>query len=59
MKGIGLHSPNITAFLNGKLGFFYEAGGTNGIDKKARKNIEKLVPIQYSTTIESENQLQV
>ena len=58
MKRIVLHSPNITAALNGKLGFFYEVGGTNGIDTKARKNIEELLPIYYSTKIESKKQLQ-
>ncbi len=58
MKRIVLHSPNITASLNGKLGFFYEVGGTNGIDAKARKNIEKLLPIHYSTKIESKKRLQ-
>lgn len=58
MKRIELHSPNVTASLKGKLGFFYEVGGTNGIDAKARKNIEELVPIHYSTKIESQKQLQ-
>ena len=58
MRRIALHSPNITASLNGKLGFFYEVGGTNGIDAKARKNIEKLLPIHYSTKIENKSQLQ-
>lgn len=58
MKRIKLHSPNITASLSGKLGFFYEVGGSNGIDAKARKNIERLLPIHYSTKIESKMQLQ-
>ncbi len=58
MKRIKLHSPNITASLNGKLGFFYEVGGTNGIEAKARKNIERLLPIHYSTKIENKSQLQ-
>jgi len=58
MKRIELHSPNITASLNGKLGFFYEVGGANGIDAKARKNIEELLPIHYSTRIENKKQLQ-
>jgi len=58
MKRIELHSPNITASLNGKLGFFYEVGGTNGIDATARKNIEELLPIHYSTKIGSKMQLQ-
>jgi len=58
MKRIELHSPNITARLEGKLGFFYEVGGTNGIDAKTRKNIEKLLPVHYSTRIESKKQLQ-
>ena len=57
MKRIKLHSPGITASLNGKLGFFYEVGGTNGIDVKARKNIEQLLPIHYSTKIENKTQL--
>jgi flavin-dependent dehydrogenase len=58
MKRIKLHSPNITVDLNGKLGFFYEVGGSNGIDAKARKNVEMLLPIHYSTRIESKTQLQ-
>jgi len=57
MKRIKLHSPNITASLDGKLGFFYEVGGTNGIDARARKNIERLLPIHYSTKIENKKQL--
>ena len=48
MKRIELHSPNVTASLEGKLGFFYEVGGTNGIDAKARNEIEDLMPIHYS-----------
>ena len=58
MKSITLHSPNITTSLNGKIGFFYEVGGTNGIDAKARNNIEELLPIHYSKKIESKKQLQ-
>jgi digeranylgeranylglycerophospholipid reductase len=57
MKRIKLHSPSVTASLNGKLGFFYEVGGTNGIDAKARKNIERLLSIHYSTKIENKAQL--
>jgi flavin-dependent dehydrogenase len=57
MKRIKLHSPSITASLNGKLGFFYEVGGTNGIDVRARKSIERLLPIHYSTKIENKTQL--
>ena len=57
MKRIKLHSPSVTAALNGKLGFFYEVGGTNGIDAKARKNIERLLPIHHSTKIENKTQL--
>jgi digeranylgeranylglycerophospholipid reductase len=58
MKRIKLHSPNITVSLNGKLGFFYEVGGANGIEAKARKNVEKLLPLHYSTRIESKTQLE-
>ncbi len=58
MKRIELHSPDATASLEGKLGFFYEVGGTNGVDAKARKNLEELLPIHYSTRIESKTQLQ-
>jgi flavin-dependent dehydrogenase len=58
MKRIELHSPSITASLNGKLGFFYEVGGRSGIDAKARKSTEELLPIHYSTRIESKKQLQ-
>ncbi|MBZ5529769.1 MAG: NAD(P)-binding protein [Acidobacteriia bacterium] len=58
MKRIELHSPNFTASLRGTLGFFYEIGGTNGIDAKARKKTEELLPIHYSTKITTKNQLQ-
>lgn len=58
MKRIELHSPNVTSSLNGKLGFFYEVGGTNGIEAKARKNVEQLLPIHYLTKIESKMQLE-
>ena len=58
MKKIRFHSPNITTALNGKMGFLYEIGGENGIDGKARKNIERLLPIHYSTKIEKKSQLQ-
>lgn len=58
MKRIELHSPNVTACGKGNLGFFYEVGGTNGIDARSRKNIEELLPIHYSTKIESKIQLQ-
>jgi flavin-dependent dehydrogenase len=58
MKKIVLHSPNVTVMLNGKLGFFYEVGGTNGIDVKARNNVEKVLPIHYSTKIEDKIELQ-
>ncbi len=57
MKKIKLHAPKISASLNGKLGFFYEVGGTNGIEAKVRKNTEKLLPIHYSTKIENKTQL--
>lgn len=57
MKRIKLHSPKFTASVNGKLGFFYEVGGTNGIDAKARKKIERLLPIHYSTKIENKTKL--
>ncbi len=58
MKRIELHSPNVTTSLKGKLGFFYEVGGANGIDAKARRTLEELLPIRYSTRIESKMQLQ-
>jgi len=58
MKRIELHSPNITVSYSGKLGFFYEVGGTNGIETKVRRNIEQLLPLHYSTRIESKIQLQ-
>jgi digeranylgeranylglycerophospholipid reductase len=57
MKKIKLHSPNVTAPLNGKLGFFYEVGGTTGIDAKARENIEQQIPIHYSAKIHDETEL--
>jgi len=57
MRRIKLHSPSATASLNGKLGFFYEVGGTNGIEAKARENTERLLPIHYSRRIENTAQL--
>jgi digeranylgeranylglycerophospholipid reductase len=57
MKKMKLHSPNVTAPLNGKLGFFYEVGGTAGIDAKARENIEQQIPIHYSTKIQDKTEL--
>jgi len=58
IRSIELHSPNVTASLNGKIGGLYEVGGINGIEAKARKNIEGLLPIHYSTKIKSKSQLQ-
>jgi digeranylgeranylglycerophospholipid reductase len=58
IRSIELHSSNVTASLNGKIGRLYEVGGTNGIEAKARKNIERLLPIRYSTKIKSKTQLQ-
>jgi flavin-dependent dehydrogenase len=58
MKKIVLHSPNVTVSGRGTLGFFYEVGGPNGVDVRARKSIEELLPIHYSTKIESKIQLQ-
>jgi flavin-dependent dehydrogenase len=58
MKKITLHSPNVTVTLKGKIGFLYEVGGVNGIDAEIRKNVEKLVPIHYSTRISHPEQLQ-
>jgi digeranylgeranylglycerophospholipid reductase len=57
MKKIQLHSPNVTASLNGKMGFFYEVGGTTSIDAKARENIEQQIPIHYSTKIQDKTEL--
>jgi flavin-dependent dehydrogenase len=58
LKKIKLHSPNVTVNLKGKLGFFYEVGGINGIDAKARMETEKLLPIHYLAKIENKIQLQ-
>ena len=58
MKKMELHSPNVTVSLKGKLGFFYEVGGTNGIEVKARKETEEFLPINYSAKIENKIQLQ-
>lgn len=57
IKRLDLHSPNVTASFNGELGFFYEIGGINGIEAKARKNVEQLLSIHYSRRIESRRQL--
>jgi digeranylgeranylglycerophospholipid reductase len=58
IRTIKLHSPNVTATLNGKIGCLYEVGGISGVEAKARKNIERLLPIHYSTKIRSKSQLQ-
>ena len=57
MKKIKLHSPSITISLNGKIGFFYEVGGTNGIEARERASTEKLLPIHYSARITRKTQL--
>ena len=57
IKKIMLHSPNSTVTLKGKIGFLYEVGGINGIDAKIRENVEKLLPIHYSTRIRHPEQL--
>jgi digeranylgeranylglycerophospholipid reductase len=58
MKKMELHSPNVTASIKGKLGFFYEVGGTNGIEVKAREETEELLPIHYSAKIVDKIQLE-
>lgn len=57
MKKMKLHSPNITAPLSGKIGYFYEVGGTSGIEAKARKATQRLLPIHYGTKIQNKSQL--
>jgi flavin-dependent dehydrogenase len=57
LKKLIMHSPNITVSLKGKIGYLYEVGGENGIEAKNRKNIEKLLPIHYSTRIRYPEQL--
>jgi digeranylgeranylglycerophospholipid reductase len=57
MKKIKLHSQKYITSGKGKYGFFYEVGGTNGIEAKARKSIEQQIPIHYSTKIEDKTQL--
>ena len=58
MKKMIMHSPNITVSLKGKLGFLFEVGGANGIEAKNRKNIERLLPVHYSTRIRCKEQLE-
>jgi digeranylgeranylglycerophospholipid reductase len=57
MKKIRLHSPKFTVSGWGKYGYFYEVGGANGIELRARKSIEGRLPIHYSTKIENKAQL--
>jgi flavin-dependent dehydrogenase len=57
MRKMIMHSPNNTVSLKGKIGFLYEVGGENGIEAKNRKNIEKKLPIHYSTQIKGPEQL--
>jgi len=57
MKKMIMHSPNVTVSLKGKIGYLYEVGGENGIEAKNRKNIEKMLPIHYSTRIRDPEQL--
>ena len=57
MKKMKLHSPKISSSFNGKLGFFYEIGGINGLDVKVRRNIELMLPIHYKTRITDKTQL--
>jgi flavin-dependent dehydrogenase len=58
IKKMIMHSPNITVSLKGKIGYLYEVGGENGIEAKNRRNIEKLLPIHYSTRIRYPEQLE-
>jgi|WetSurMetagenome_2_1015567.scaffolds.fasta_scaffold251244_2 flavin-dependent dehydrogenase len=58
MRRLKIHSTNVTASLEGKLGFFYEVGGKDGADEKARKGVENLLPVHYSTRVASRSQLQ-
>ena len=57
LKKMIMHSPNIAVSLKGKIGYLYEVGGENGIEAKNRRNIEKLLPIHYSTRIRNPQQL--
>jgi digeranylgeranylglycerophospholipid reductase len=56
IKRMIMHSPNVTVSLEGKIGYLYEVGGENGIEAKNRRNIEKLLPIHYSTRIRNPEQ---
>lgn len=58
MRSVQIHSPSINASLEGKLGFFYEVGGKNGVEVKARKKIETKIPVHYSTRVENTKKLQ-
>jgi len=58
MKKLEIHSPNFVVSLKGNLGFFYEMGGEIGIEAKARKVIERLIPIHYGTMVKSKRQLE-
>lgn len=58
MKRLEIRSPNFVASLKGNIGFFYEVGGENGIEAKARKDIERLIPIHYGTRVRSKRQLE-
>lgn len=58
MKKMIMHSPNTAIQLKGKIGHLYEVGGENGIEAKNRKDVEKLLPIHYSTLIKYPEQLE-
>jgi digeranylgeranylglycerophospholipid reductase len=58
MRMLEINSPKTRILLEGDVGFFCEIGGENGIEVKARKSIEKFLPVHYSTKVESRKELQ-
>lgn len=58
MKILEIRSRNHQVVRRGKIGFFYEVGGTNGVETKARREVARLVPIHYRETIKSRAELE-
>ena len=58
MKELEVNSKNIKLDLKGRIGFFYEVGGDKGIEAVKRKQVEKIVPINYGVKINDKKELE-
>jgi flavin-dependent dehydrogenase len=58
MKALEITSKNVKVDLKGNIGYFYEVGGDKGIEAKKRKEIEKIIPINYGVKINNKKELE-